>query len=234
MEIKNKNILITGGLGSLGSSIATYLREQGANIFIFDCKDSLDDNVYNIDVTSEESVKAGVENLPNIDVLVNCAGEIYSEPILNMMSKSVHSICSWERVISNNLTSTFLVSTFVAQKMISTRTKGIIINFSSISARGNMGQAAYSAAKAGVEALTKVQAKELGMFKIRANAVAPGFIGTPSTNNALSDSMVDYWKKQTPLRKLGTVEDINKTIMFIIENDYLSGTVIDVNGGLSI
>ena len=97
-----------------------------------------------------------------------------------------------------------------------------------------MGQAAYSAAKAGVEALTKVQAKELGMFKIRANAVAPGFIGTPSTNNALSDSMVDYWKKQTPLRKLGTVEDINKTIMFIIENDYLSGTVIDVNGGLSI
>ena len=126
------------------------------------------------------------------------------------------------------------MSTYVAQKMAETRTKGVIINFSSVSAEGNMGQAAYSAAKAGVESFTKVLAKELGMFKIRACAIAPGFIDTPSTKKALSESMIDYWKKKTPLRKLGEMENIISTIEFIIENDYLSGTVLHIDGGLTL
>lgn len=122
----------------------------------------------------------------------------------------------------------------MAEKMVSMRTKGVIINFSSISAAGNMGQAAYSAAKAGIEALTKVMAKELGMFRIRACAIAPGFIETSSTKAALSDSLINHWKKQTPLRALGRMEDIASTVRYIIETDYLSGAVIHIDGGLTI
>ena len=114
------------------------------------------------------------------------------------------------------------------------RVKGVIINFSSISAAGNAGQIAYSAAKAGIEALTKALAKELGMFKIRVCALAPGFIETESTKNSLSESMLDYWKKETPLRRLGKVEDITRTIEYVIETDYLSGEIIHIDGGLTI
>lgn len=234
MEIKDKNVLITGGLGNFGSGIAKALQEKGANIFIFDCMDSNQENTYKVDVTNEKDIQQKLKEIDSIDVLINCAGEIYSEPVINVMKRQIHSKNSWDRIINNNLNSCFLMSTQVAQKMVSKRTKGIIINFSSISAQGNMGQAAYSAAKAGIEAFTKVLSKELGMFKIRACAIAPGFIETPSTKSSLSESMLDYWKKCTPLKKLGQLEDVITTVEYIIENDYLSGTVIHVDGGLTI
>lgn len=234
MEIREKNVLITGGLGCLGNGIVKALEAEGANVFIFDCVESELPNAYKVDVTNMEDVKRALANIEKIDVLVNCAGEIYSEPIINMLKKEVHSKDSWDRVINNNLNSCFVMSTCVAEKMVASRTKGVIINFSSISAKGNIGQAAYSAAKAGIESFTKVAAKELGMFKIRTCAIAPGFIETPSTRDALSESMVDYWKKQTPMRKLGSIEDIVTTIQYIIQNDYLSGAIINVDGGLSI
>lgn len=234
MEIKGKNVLITGGLGCLGNGIAESLKTAGANIFIFDCVKSDQMNVFQVDVTDMAEVRNVLKEIEKIDVLINCAGEIYSEPIVNMLKKEIHGMESWNRVINSNLTSCFVMSTCVAEKMISTRTKGVMINFSSVSAKGNMGQAAYSAAKAGIESFTKVAAKELGMFKIRVCAMAPGFIETPSTKEALSEAMIDHWKKQTPLRKLGQMEDINSTVKYIIETDYLSGAVICVDGGLTI
>ena len=234
MQIKGKTVLVTGGLGCLGNGVVAALEEEGAKVYIFDCVESELPNAYKVDVTNMEEVKNNLANFDKIDVLINCAGEIYSEPIVNMLKKEVHSKVSWDRVINNNLNSCFVMSTCVAEKMVMNRTKGVIINFSSISAKGNIGQAAYSAAKAGIESFTKVAAKELGMFKIRACAIAPGFIETPSTRDALSESMVDYWKKQTPMRKLGHIEDVVTTIHYIIQNDYLSGAVINVDGGLSI
>lgn len=234
MEIKGKTVLVTGGLGNLGNGVVEVLTQKGAEVIIFDRIEAEKDNVYKVDVTNEDEIMKALNKIEKIDVLVNCAGEIYSEPVLNVMKREHHKVDSWNRIINNNLNSCFLMSTCVAQKMAETRTKGVIINFSSISAGGNMGQAAYSAAKAGVEAFTKVLAKELGMFKIRACAIAPGFIETPSTRNALSESMIDYWKKNTPLRKLGKIEDITSTIEYIIENDYLSGTVLHIDGGLTI
>lgn len=234
MEIKGKNILITGGFGSLGGSIVSSLREKGGNVIIFDKIAGGGENVYKVDVTDEEDIKRALMQVEKIDVLINCAGEIYSEPVLNVMKRERHDKKSWDRIINNNLTSCFLVSSQVAEKMVAGRTKGVIINFSSISAKGNMGQAAYSSAKAGVEAFTKVLAKELGMFKIRVCAIAPGFIETPSTKEALSESMIDFWKKETPLRRMGTLEDVISTIEYIIHTDYLSGAVINVDGGLTI
>ena len=234
MEIRDKVILITGGLGSLGSGIANSLSKKGAKVIIFDCINNGNENVYKVDVTNEDEIEKALEKIEKIDILINCAGEIYSEPIVNVMKREKHSKDSWDRIINNNLTSCFLMSSAVAKKMVESRIKGVIINFSSISAQGNMGQAAYASAKAGVEAFTKVLAKELGMFKIRVCAIAPGFIETSSTHNSLSESMVSYWKKNTPLRKLGEMEDITSTVEYIIENNYISGTVVHVDGGLTI
>ncbi len=234
MEIKGKTILITGGLGSLGGGIAQALKKYDANVVIFDRMDDPTQNAFRVDVTDEGEIAKALQKLEKVDVLINCAGEIYSEPFVNVMKKERHAKATWDRILNNNLNSCFLMSSQVAQKMAASRTRGLIINFSSISAQGNMGQAAYSAAKAGIEALTKVMAKELGMFKIRACAIAPGFIETPSTKAALSDSLIDHWKKQTPLRTLGQMEDIVSTVKYIIETDYLSGAVIHIDGGLTI
>lgn len=236
MDIKDKNILITGGLGGFGLPLARALKEAGANIIIFDINTSDEFKCFQVDVTDEAQVKTALGQVEKVDILINCAGEIYSEPFINFMSKEdkKHSRSSWDRIISNNLTSTFNMSVQVAEKMATKRTKGVIINFSSISARGNAGQAAYSAAKAGVEAMTKVIAKELGVFKIRTVAIAPGFIDTPSTRNAMSEAVLENWIKQTPLKKLGKVEDITETVQYIIACDHLTGCTINVNGGLSI
>ncbi len=234
MEIKGKTILITGGLGSLGGGIADALKKCGANIIVFDRIDDPGHNAFQVDVTNETEIETALQKIEKVDVLINCAGEIYSEPFINVMKKQRHAKAAWDRVLNNNLNSCFLMSSQVAEKMALSRTKGVIINFSSISAQGNMGQVAYSAAKAGIEAMTKVMAKELGVFQIRVCAVAPGFIETPSTKAALSDSLIDHWKKQTPLRKLGQMEDIISTMKYIIETDYLSGAVIHIDGGLTI
>ena len=234
MDINNSNILITGGLGNFGSNIANILESLGANIYIFDCVQTDKRNCFKVDVTSEFEVEEALKKIDKIDVLINCAGEIYSEPFINFFKKERHSRLSWDRIINNNLTSCFNMSLQVAQKMADKRTKGVIINFSSISAQGNAGQAAYSASKAGIEALTKVIAKEMGMFKIRCCAIAPGFIDTPSTRKALSEGTIDYYIKETPLRKLGSVDDIVKTIKYIIETDFLSSCTIPIDGALTI
>ena len=162
MEIKGKTILITGGLGSLGAGIAEALKGCGANIVVFDRMDNPGENVFRVDVTNEIEIEKALQRIERVEVLINCAGEIYSEPFINVMKKERHSKETWDRVVNNNLNSCFLMSSQVAEKMVFLRTRGVIINFSSISAQGNMGQAAYSASKAGVEALTKVMAKELG------------------------------------------------------------------------
>lgn len=236
MEIKDKNILITGGLGGLGLELARALKDLGANIFIFDIQGSEEFECFKVDVTSEGEVKEALSKIEKVDILINCAGEIYSEPFINFMSKEdkKHSRAAFDRVINNNLTSAFNINVQVSEKMVSRRTKGVIINFSSISAKGNAGQVAYSAAKAGVEAMTKVIAKELGVFKIRTVAIAPGFIDTPSTRKAMPEGVLDNWIKQTPLKQLGKVEDIIETVKYIITCDHLTGCTINVDGALSI
>lgn len=236
MEVKDKNVLITGGLGGFGLALARALKALGANIFIFDILKSEEFKCFQVDVTDEVQIQQALYQIDKVDILINCAGEIYSEPFINAMSKDdkKHSRASWDRIINNNLTSTFNMSVQVSEKMATKRTKGLIINFSSISAQGNAGQVAYSSAKAGIEAMTKVIAKEMGMFKIRAVAIAPGFIDTPSTRKAMTEAMLDYWVKQTPMRKLGQIDDIIETIKYIIACNHLSGCVIPVDGALSI
>ena len=122
----------------------------------------------------------------------------------------------------------------VVNKMIGNRNKGVIINISSIAAKGNAGQTAYAATKASVEAMSKVWAKELGGFGIRAVAIAPGFINTIGTHDALEEKMLAKWIGKTQLNRTGEISEIVLAAQFAIENDFFNGEVLNVNGGLVV
>lgn len=245
MILANKVAVVTGGASGLGKAITQILLNNGTKVVVLDINEAIfaempkSDNLLNIkcDITNEDEIvnalKLTKEHFQQVDILINNAGILYSEPLINIMSKEKrHKVSSWQKVIDINLTAPFVLASYIAEEMIMNRTKGVIINISSISARGNAGQSAYSAAKAGLEALTKVWAKELGAFGIRSVAIAPGFMDTESTHNAVSDKILDEMKRQTPIKQLGKAEHIASAVLFSIENDHLSGKILEVDGGL--
>jgi 3-oxoacyl-[acyl-carrier protein] reductase len=132
-----------------------------------------------------------------------------------------------------NLTGTFLCGREAAQRMIESGSKGVIINISSISRAGNMGQTNYAASKAGVQAMAVAWAKELARYGIRAAAIAPGFINTEMVAG-MKESAREKLTSGIPLRRMGEPDEIAKTVEFIFQNDYISGRCIDVDGGLRL
>lgn len=238
--------IVTGGANGLGLGIAENLAERGAKVVVLDrdveALAKLPKNIScrKLDVTDFNKVKEVVTNVVNdfgqIGILVNNAGVIYSEPFVNIMhpDRLMHDYQRFRDSIKVNLDSVFIMTSVVVEKMVMARMKGVIVNISSICASGNEGQTAYSAAKAGVNAMTITWAKELGRFGIRCNAVAPGFICTESTRKALSESAIKHIKENTPLRCLGEVDDVAKAVFTVIENDFINGIILDVNGGLSL
>ena len=194
-------------------------------------------NALTIDLDQEKDIQSALEEMNKpIHALVNCAGLIHSQPLINLMDayNPRQTTEQFVRILNANLTTGFTIGAHVAENMVMNRTEGVIINFSSISARGNAGQSAYSAAKAGLESLTKVWAKELGAFGIRCVAIAPGFIDTPSTHAALSQSSIDHIISNTPLRKMGRTDNIAMAVDYALNNDFVTGTVLEVDGGLHI
>lgn len=249
MNLQESIILITGGGKGIGYSLAAGLCKTAAKVIVIDndqqALDSIDQGngiaTYFCDLTDPIQVAKTIseiyETCGNVNVLINNAGYIHSEPLFNMLKRDdpKHSIENWRRTIDINLNTVFYTSANVVENMYQKRIKNsVIINISSISAQGNSGQSAYSAAKAAVEALTKTWSKELGMFKIRCAAIAPGFIGTESTKNSLSESVLKKWEQSVALKRLGTVEEIVSAVKFIIENDYYNGKILSVDGGLTI
>lgn len=246
LELKNTIALVTGGAKGLGLVIANFLHECGAKILIAD-QDSKaladlpqDIEGYVLDVTQPEDVKNVIQEIMTrhgrIDILVNNAGVIYSRPIVNIMNSPeiMHDYESFRKCITANLDSVFIMTSAVVEQMVLRRIKGVIVNISSISAVGNEGQIAYSAAKAGVNAMTVTLSKELGRLGIRCNAVAPGFIDTDSTRQALNESIIKHIQSNTPLRKLGQAKNVAQAVVSVITNDFMNGVVLDVNGGLTI
>lgn len=249
MNLSETQVLITGGGRGIGRHLADNLVGKARRIAVFERDEAAHRELiaalpnvscYRCDVTDPTAVADAFTTLEKdgleIDVLVNNAGLIYSAPLINMTEKAnrVHSTEAWQEVLAANLSSVFYVTSQVVDRMLKRRKKGVVITMSSISARGNAGQSAYSAAKAGVNALTRTWAKELGGFGIRFAAIAPGFLDTPSTRQALSEAILSKLKQQIPLRRLGEVEHIYQTVRFIIENDYVNGTVLEIDGGLVI
>jgi 3-oxoacyl-[acyl-carrier protein] reductase len=169
-------------------------------------------------------------------VLVNNAGITRDALLVKAQDGAIHakmSLAQWQAVIDVNLTGVFLCGREGAERMIQCGNGGLIVNISSISREGNPGQTNYSAAKAGVAAMTVVWAKELARYGIRAAAIAPGFCATDILS-AMKPEMVDRVKAAVPLRRLGEPAEIAATAVFIAENDFVSGRVFEVDGGLRL
>jgi len=143
------------------------------------------------------------------------------------------SLAEWQAVIDVNLTGVFLCGREAAERMIKLGNGGVIINISSVSRAGNIGQTNYSAAKAGVAAMAVTWAKELARFGIRAMAIAPGFIGTEMIASMKPEALAKM-SAQFPLGRVGEPDEIASTAAFIFENDYLTGRVIETDGGIRI
>jgi 3-oxoacyl-[acyl-carrier protein] reductase len=249
MNLKDKKVIVTGGMKGIGKAVVLDLLDEGATVGVFD-KDvkgfgnlqqsNSDVCCIECDVTDHVKVATAVDRFYNdfgeINALINNAGILFSAPLIRLTPQGVvkHDINMWEKVIATDLSSVFYVTTNVVEKMILKRTKGVIVNISSICAAGNAGQSAYSAAKAGVNALTVTWAKELGLLGIRVIGIAPGFFDTESTHNALSDDHIKHVVKEVPLRRLGKTDEIAHCITSVLQNDYINGKIIEIDGGLTI
>ncbi len=248
MELSQSKVLITGGGRGIGNFIATGLLAKVARVVVIDQDAKLLDELpaqnnlvkYQCDITDAAAVGKVIDEIfktgGGVNVCINNAGIIHSEPLINILSKTErkHSIINWQKVIDVNLNAVFYVTANVAEKMVLKKEKGVIINISSISAQGNSGQSAYSASKAAVEALTKTWSKELGMFKIRCACIAPGFFNTPSTRESLSENMLAKWQKSVAIGRLGELDELLQAVEFIIESEYFNGKVLSLDGGLNL
>lgn len=225
------------------------LAEKGAEITVFDLDENgLEELCRQVpgvtgspcDVSNYEQVLASTAHFHDqhgaADVLVNNAGILYSAPLVRIGSSGVekHDLEGWRKVLAADLDSVFFMTSCVVEKMVTARKRGVIVNISSVAASGNAGQSAYSAAKAGVNALTATWAKELSMMGIRVVAVAPGFTETESTKEALSEAVLKETVKRVPLRRLGTADEIASAVVHVIENDFFNGKVIELDGGLVV
>lgn len=238
--------LVTGGAQGLGLAIALRLAAEGANVVVADrdadALAALPQGLegLHMDATDVGQVKASVSTIleahGRIDILVNNAGVITSEPFVNLLNATdmMHNYGRFSDALKSNLNSVFIVSAAVVEQMITHKTKGTIVNISSISASGNKGQTAYSAAKAGVNAMTVTWAKELGPWGIRSNAIAPGFIDGVSTRQALDTTTLNKIVEMSPLRRLGTADEVAQAVLSVVQNDFINGSVIEISGGLTI
>lgn len=249
MELNGKVVVVTGAASGLGREIAVGFIARGCLVAAIDKDDVAIERfaaevptakTFVCDVTDPQAIALCFskiyEEMGEVDCLVNNAGLIFSAPLINPMAveNRRHTLDDWSKVINSNLNSVFCMTAEVADRMMMSRKKGVIINISSVSAKGNSGQCAYSAAKAGVEAFSKTIAKELGGWGIRVVAIAPGFMDTPSTRAAMSEKVIDEWKKKTSLRRLGGAGNVVAAVIHVMENDFITGCIIPVDGGVSL
>jgi 3-oxoacyl-[acyl-carrier protein] reductase len=248
MILSEQTVIITGGAGSIGEFLVADLYQQVNKLIVIDKDEeklkALKEKfgaieIYSCDLTDSNKVSetiTAISQAYNVSVLINNAGFIHSEPLLNILkpAERKHSFEAWDTTIKRNLYTAFFTTASVVDEMVAKRIKGVVINISSIAAKGNIGQTAYSAAKAGIEAMTVTWAKELGMFGIRSVAIAPGFFDTTSTKDSLTEANVKKWTKSVPLNRLGGLHELASAVKFIIDNDYFNGQTLELNGGLKI
>ncbi len=254
MELKGKTIAITGGARGLGAAMATRLAGQGCKLALIDVDaDALEKTaaacreagatevatfVTNIakEVEVEKTFAAIAEHFGALHGLVNNAGITRDALTLKYKDGELVSrmtLEQWQAVIDVNLTGVFLCGREAATRMIEFGCKGCIINISSISRAGNMGQLNYSATKAGVASMAVVWAKEFARYGLRAAAIAPGFIGTEMVMSMKPEAR-EKLTSGIPVRRIGDPDEIAHTVQFILENDYVSGRCFDIDGALRL
>ena len=238
----NKVVIVTGASRGIGRNIATTLAKKGyiviANYNKSENKaielqqnlekENINIDIFKADVSNRDEVKKLVQFVINkykkIDCVINNAGIDQVKMFLDITD------ADWNNMISNNLNSVFYMCQEILPYMIHEK-NGVIINISSIwGVTGASCESHYAVSKAGVDALTKSLAKEMGPSNIRINSIAPGFIDTEMNNN-LNEEEKQEIKEESPLQKIGKVEDVSRTVEWIVEDEYITGQVISVNGG---
>jgi len=253
MQIQGKTIAITGGGRGLGRAMALEFAQRGGNVALIDlnmadleetrqlCAElGVTARSYTCNVTDEDAVTATmdaiVRDFGGLDVLINNAGIVKDGLLIKVKDGKVvgkMGLDQWNAVIGVNLTGVFLCGREAAERMVELGKGGVIINISSISKDGNLGQTNYSAAKAGVASMATVWAKELARFGIRIGAIAPGFCATDILASMTPETLAKV-TAPVPLKRLGQPAEIAKTAVFIVENDFFTGRTLAVDGGLRL
>ena len=240
-NLKDKNIIVTGASGGIGNSIVKKLNESGANILASGTRieklEELKKNFENIkilkfDISQSDKIEEFIENATNelggsLDGIINNAGITQDNLAIRM------SLDEWQKVININLTSTFLMSKFAIKKMLKNKS-GKIVNITSVVGHtGNLGQANYTASKAGIVAMSKSLAIEYAKKNININCISPGFIKTAMTDK-IDDKFKEVIVSKIPSARLGEPDDIANAVLFLSsdQSDYINGETIHVNGGM--
>jgi 3-oxoacyl-[acyl-carrier protein] reductase len=253
MDLRDKTIVITGAAQGLGRKMAENVAACGAHVALTDVdRAKLKETVrlcaragnevrdYECDVTDEKAVVALFDSadrdLGRIDGVINNAGIVSDALLVKVQDGKVQKKMSLEdfhKVIAVDLRGVFLCGREAAVHMIEGGNGGVIINISSISRVGNVGQTNYSAAKAGVAAMTVTWAKELARHNIRVAGIAPGFCDTRMMAK-IPPKILDKTISKIPLGRLATPDDVAGAALFILQNDYYSGRILEIDGGLRL
>jgi len=240
-DLRNKNIIVTGASGGIGNSIVKKLNESGANILASGTRiEKLEElkkefekiNILKFDISQSEKIEEFIENATkelggSLDCIVNNAGVTQDNLAIRM------SLDEWKKVIDINLTSTFLMSKFAIKKMLKNKS-GKIVNITSVVGHtGNLGQANYTASKAGMVAMSKSLAIEYAKKNINVNCISPGFIKTAMTDK-IDEKFKDAIISKIPSARLGEPDDIANAVCFLCSNQssYVNGETLHVNGGM--
>ena len=240
-NLEKKNIIVTGASGGIGNSIVKRLNESGASILASGTKaDKLEDlkskfnniNILKFDISQTDKIEDFIDNATNelggsLDCIVNNAGITQDNLAIRM------SFDEWQKVININLTSTFLMSKFSIKKMLKNKS-GKIVNITSVVGHtGNLGQANYTASKAGIVAMSKSLAIEYAKKNININCISPGFIKTAMTNK-IDDKFKEIIISKIPSARLGEPDDIANAVLFLCseQSNYINGETLHVNGGM--
>ncbi len=253
MELKGKTIAVTGAARGIGRALVEDFSAGGADVALIDLRlEDLEEALaacrshgvtargYGANVARENEVSFAldriVDDFGRFDGMVNNAGIVKDALLVKTKEGTVvgkMSLDQWQAVIDVNLTGVFLCGREAAERMIKLGDGGVIVNISSISRLGNVGQSNYTAAKAGVAAMTVVWARELARYGVRVGAVAPGF-----THTGILDSMrpelLEKVIAPVPVGRLGLPSEMAHAVRFIFENDFFTGRVIEVDGGLRL
>ena len=239
-DLENKKIIVTGASGGIGNSIVEKLNECGANILASGTRvEKLEElkskfknvKILKFDISQNEKIEEFIENaskeLGGLDCIVNNAGITQDNLAIRM------NLEEWKKVVDLNLTSTFLMSKFAVKKMLKNK-KGKIINITSVVGHtGNLGQANYTASKAGVIAMSKSLAIEYAKKNINVNCISPGFIKTAMTDE-IDEKFKEVIISKIPSARLGEPQDIANAVIFLAssQSDYINGETLHVNGGM--
>ena len=240
-NLKDKNIIVTGASGGIGNSIVKRLNDCSVNILATGTKieklEKLKSEFKNVkilkfDISQSNKIEEFIENATKeldggLDCIVNNAGITQDNLAIRM------SLDEWKKVIDINLTSTFLMTKFAIKKMLKNKS-GKIINITSVVVHtGNLGQANYTASKAGIVAMSKSLATEYAKKNININCISPGFIKTAMTDK-IDEKFKEVIVSKIPSARLGEPEDIANAVLFLAsdQSDYINGETIHVNGGM--